>query len=204
MGLKNNFKSDLEKEKKLTVLLDSYYKSNLKHYTFERITDIKQQYKGVDLIFKHMESGASFYIDEKAQLDYINEDLPTFAFELCYLKNGEEKRGWLFDEKKITNFYSLITAIYSDEPNSYTSCKITLVNRKRLIEFLLKRGIDKKSISENIFLRVKKHGKHKILGLDDKKEGYLFFSKQNKNEQPINLILRLDFLIQHKIAKRLF
>ena len=193
MDLKSNFKSDLEKEKKLTHLLDSYYQSKLKHYFFKRVSDLKQQHEGVDLIFKHNEKDVSFYIDEKAQLDYINENLPTFAFELSYLKNGVEKKGWLFDEKKKTDFYSLITAIYSDEPHSYTSCKITLVNRKKLIGFLQKKGISSETISKAIIKMSKTHGKHKLDGLDDRKEGYLFFSKQNKNEQPINLILRLEF-----------
>lgn len=199
MGLKSSFKSDLQKEKKLTLLLDSYYQSKLKQYSFVRVSDLKQQYEGVDLLFKHKEKDASFYIDEKAQLDYINEDLPTFAFELSYQKNGKEKKGWLFDEKKKTDFYSLITAIYSDEPNSYTSCKITLVNRVKLLAFLNKRGLDKNIV----VAKPKQHGKHVINGLREKDEGYLYFSKTNKAEQPINLILRLDFLIKNKLAKQL-
>ncbi|WP_350293341.1 hypothetical protein [uncultured Croceitalea sp.] len=199
MSLESRFKSDLEKEKKLTPLLDSYYKSKLKQYSFVRVSDLKQQHKGIDLLFKHKEKIASFYIDEKAQLDYINEDLPTFAFELSYLKNGKEKEGWLFDKKKKTEFYSLITAIYSDEPSSYTSCKITLVNRVKLLAFLNKRGLDK----NNIVVKPKQHGKHIINGLREKDEGYLYFSKTNKAEQPINLILRLDFLIRNGLAKRL-
>ena len=203
MGLKSKFKSDLEKEKKLTSLLDSYYKLRLNTYSFERISDIKQQYEGIDLLFKHKENGAYFCIDEKAQLDYINEDLPTFAFELSYLKDGKEKKGWLFNKKKKTDFYSLITSIYSDEENVFTSCKITMVNRQKLIVFLKKKGIDSSSVSKIISKIANKHGKHKVAGLDDKSEGYLFFSKQNKKEQPINLILRLEYLIQNKIAKRL-
>lgn len=199
MSLESNFKSDLEKEKKLTFLLDSYYQSKLKQYSFVRVSDLRQQHEGVDLLFKRKEKNALFYIDEKAQLDYINEDLPTFAFELSYLKNGKVKEGWLFDKKKKTDFYSLITAIYSDEPNSFTSCKITLVNRAKLLAFLNKRGLDK----NNIVAKPKQHGKCIIKGLREKDEGYLYFSKSNKAEQPINLILRLDFLIKNKLAKQL-
>lgn len=199
MVLKSNFISDLEKEKKLMQLLDAYYKSELKNYSFERITDTKQQYQGIDLIFSDNKSGFQYYIDEKAQLDYINEDLPTFAFELSYLKNGKKKKGWLFDKNKRTDFYSLITAIYSDEPNCYTSCKITLVNRAKLLAFLNKRDLN----NNILFAKPKQHGKHIIKELREKDEGYLYFSKTTKAEQPINLILRLEFLIKNRLAKRL-
>lgn len=199
MGLKSNFKSDLKKERQLSLLLDSQYQSKLKHYSFERITDLNQQHSGIDVIFKHKQKGGVHYIDEKAQLDYINEDLPTFAFEISYQKNSVQKQGWLFDQSKKTDFYSLVTAIYSDEPTAYTSCKITLVNRAKLLAFLNKRGLDKYLIAA----KPKQHGKHAIKVLNEKNEGYLYFSKDNKAEQPINLILRLDFLIKNKLGKRL-
>ena len=145
MALKSNFKKDLEKEKKLSSLLDSYYTTKLKHYTFKRITDLNQQYQGVDLIFEHKKKAISYSIDEKAQLDYINENLPTFAFEISYKKDGIIKGGWLFDKTKKTQFYSLITSIYSDTPSIYYSCKITLVNRNKLINFLKKEASLKSS-----------------------------------------------------------
>ena len=199
MALKSNFKADLKKEKQLHLLLDSCYSSKLKHYTFKRITDINSQHKGIDVVFNHKEKAISYLIDEKAQLDYIDEDLPTFAFELSYLKNGIEKEGWLFDQRKKTDFYALITAIYAEEKEKFSHCKITLVNRKKLVAFLIQKGIHK----ESDFLKVKTHGKHDIATLNQKKEGYLYYSKNNKSEQPINLILRLDYLIKHKLAKRL-
>ncbi len=203
MGLKSNFKEDLKKEKLLSVLLDSYYKSELRNYSFERVTNLSEQFKGVDILFKHHKKEITYYIDEKAQLDYINDDLPTFAFEISYLKNGKAKEGWLFDENKKTDFYSLITAIYSDETDSYTSCKITLVNRKKLISFLHTKGVNQTSILQQLNSLRGRHGKHGMKELDERKEGYLFVSKENKSEQPINLILRLEFLIQHKLARRL-
>jgi hypothetical protein len=199
MSLKSSFKADLKKEKQLSLLLDSQYQSKLKHYSFERITDLDQQLKGVDVIFTHKEKGDSYCIDEKAQLDYINEDLPTFAFEISYQKNGEEKEGWLFNKAKKTDFYSLITAIYSDAPDAYTYCKITLVNRVKLLAFLNTRGLDKSLLVS----KPQQHGKHVLKKLNQKSEGYLYFSKDNKAEQPLNLILRLDFLIKNKLAKRL-
>ena len=205
MPLKSTFKTDLEKEKRLSVFLDACYAKSLRHYNFERISDIKSQLAGVDLIFTKKNGGASYFIDEKAQLDYVNEDLPTFAFELGYQKNGKAKKGWLFDTLKRTDFYSLITAIYSDEPlpHSYTSCKITLVNRKKLLSFLENKGLSDAEL--NVLL--KKHsgssGKIEIEVLNTRKEGYLFVSNTYKAEKPINLILKLDFLLENGIAKRL-
>ena len=203
MNLKSNFTSDLNKEKKLSLLLDSYYQSRLKQYSFKRISDLNRQYKGIDVLFQHKKNGTTFKIDEKAQLDYINENLPTFAFELSYFKDGKEKKGWLFNQNKKTDFYALITGIYADELNTYTSCNITLVNRKKLLNLLQSKSINNRSVSALISQMNKTHGKHRIPELNDRTEGYLFFSRQNKNEQPINLILRLSFLIDHKIAKKL-
>lgn len=202
MSPKSNFLSDLEKERKLFVLLDSYYKKHLKHYNFERIHDIERQIQGVDLILTHKTKDALFSVDEKAQLDYINEDLPTFAFELYYEKNGQARKGWFFDTNKKTDFYSLITAIYSDAPNRYTSCKITWVNRKKLIAFLSDRKLSESTLKKYWNVGENKKGKFELGQLDLRTEGYLYFSTQNKAERPVNLILKLDFLFENGIAKR--
>lgn len=199
MALQSNFKSDLEKEKKLSVLLNTYYKRHLKHYDFTRVQDIKRQLLGIDLLLKHKSNGEVYAVDEKAQLDYVNEDLPTFAFEISFLKRGIPKKGWLFDTSKKTDFYALITGIFCDEPSNYTSCKITWVNRKKLVDFLKTRDIAPNTLESY----TKKSGKIEIEELDHRSEGYLYFSSNTKAEKPLNLILKLDFLLQHGIAKRL-
>jgi len=200
--LKSTFESDLQKEQSLAFLLDAYYQKHLKAHDFERVSDIKQQIKGIDLVFTNKISGERYYIDEKAQLDYINETLPTFAFELAYSKNGESKEGWLYDSDKKTHFYALITAIFADEPNKFTSCKITFVNREKLTRFLASRNISKKSMASEIKKHPQKHSKLKIDQLDSAKEGYLYFSSKNKAEKPINLVLKLDFLIKNQVARQ--
>lgn len=180
----SNFASDLKKEQKLTVLLDAYYQKHLKHYDFERIDDMKRQMQGIDIILKHKTSGKTFFVDEKAQLDYINEELPTFAFELSYKKKGVLKKGWLCNTAKATQFYALVTAIYSDEPNIFTSCKITLVNREKLLDFLKTKNINIDALKDAISKSDSQNGKIKA-------------------EKPTNLILKLDFLIENGITKRL-
>lgn len=203
MTQKSNFKTDLQKEQNLAVLLDAYYRKYLKHYHFKRISNLKQQLQGIDLILTHKVSKKEFLIDEKAQLDYLNNDLPTFAFELQYQKKGAIKQGWLFDTHKKTYFYALATAIYSDEPNIYASCKITWVNRKKLISFLENRAITENSLKYFVKNAIEKQGKVILEGLDAKTEGYLYYSTQNKAEKPINLILKLGFLVENGLAKRL-
>ncbi|SIS38547.1 hypothetical protein SAMN05421766_101298 [Zobellia uliginosa] len=203
MSTQSNFKSDLEREQRLYILLDRYYKHYLKHYTFERVSDLSRQLKGIDLIFRHKTNGKQFFIDEKAQLDYVNENLPTFAFELNYEKKGSLKKGWLFDTSKKTDFYALVTSIYADAPNTFTSCKITLVNRQKLIALLKRRSITAASIKKYALLRQKLHGKIKLDMLHHRSEGYLFSSTKNKVENPLNLILKLDFLEESGVAKRL-
>ncbi len=195
--MKSSFKSDLAKEELLQPLLNSYYK-RLKHYQFERINNLSQQHRGIDVILTNKTNGKTYFLDEKAQLDYINEDLPTFAFEIQYLKDNSKRPGWLFDERKTTEFYALITSIYSDEDKKLTSCKITFVNRKLLLKLLSRKKIDLAKLLD-IDLS-KQGGKMELKELHPKREGYLFLSK-NKAESPLNLILKLDWLIEQKVAK---
>tara|TARA_B100000949_G_scaffold209891_1_gene202502 strand:- start:3415 stop:3963 length:549 start_codon:yes stop_codon:yes gene_type:complete len=180
--LKSNFKADLSKEKQLTPLLDYYYQKHLKHYTFERVSQLKQQLQGIDLILKDRQSGKQFYLDEKAQMDYINESLPTFAFELFYQKDGVKKQGWLFDASKKTQFYALITSIFSDEKFEFTSCNITFVNREKLIFLLDKKGLSRTCLEQIIADKQKVHGKLVLGQLNAKNEGYLFFLPKTKRK----------------------
>lgn len=201
--MKSKFIADLSKEKLLTPLLDYNYQKHLKHYSFERISNIKKQLEGIDLILKDNRSEKQFFVDEKAQLDYVNESLPTFAFELFYHKNGTQKQGWLFDVSKKTQFYALVTSIYSDEDDVFTSCNITFVNREKLILRLDELGLSKKRLERIISKNQDIHGKLNLEQLNPKSEGYLFFSTKNKAEKPVNLILKLDYLMQIGVAKRL-
>jgi hypothetical protein len=201
--LKSKFLSDLSKEKQLAPLLDFYYQKHLQQYAFERVSNLKQQRQGIDLILEHKTSKNIFYVDEKAQLDYVNESLPTFAFELFYHKNGQQKQGWLFDNSKKTHFYALVTSIFSDEDRVFTSCNITFVNRKKLIGHLVDLNLTEEHLTKVIRNNAQTNGKLILEKLHPKKEGFLFFSKSNKAEKPINLVLRLEFLIEIEVAKRL-
>ena len=183
--------------------MNSYYTRYLKKYSYGRVSCLEDQIRGVDLVLRHKAFGKEYLVDEKAQLDYINECLPTFAFELCYEKNGVRKKGWLFDSSKSTHFYALVTSIFSDEAGVFTSCTITFVNRKKLIHHLKGLNLTEHHLDKLVREHKNHDGKKVLEVLCSKKEGYLFFSTQNKAEKPVNLILKLDYLIQKGIAKRL-
>jgi len=202
-----NYKSDLNQEQILSTYLDSVYsKLNLK---FKRIHDLTQQHQGIDLILTH--NSNEYRIDEKAQLHYLNKDLPTFTFEISYLKDGLEKAGWLFDTSKKTNFYFLITGIYLKnnyttltQPEDVESVKITSVNRKKLLNHLESIELSKEILVQynNGLRQNEAFGKNTISELNPTTEGSMFFTK-GLEEKPINLQLRLKYLIQNGIAKRL-
>ncbi|MEO6347536.1 MAG: hypothetical protein ABIO60_06460 [Aquaticitalea sp.] len=205
----SSFKSDLEQEHLLALYLDGIYTS--KNLTFERIQDIDLQHCGIDVIFH--KNSQHYFIDEKAQLHYLNQDLPTFTFELSYLnKNGKINQGWLFDDNKKTNYYFLITGIFLKEniqsfisPEDIKKLKITSINRKKLIRHLETIGLSKsKLIAYDLDLRTNEtFGKNPIAEFRNPKNGCLFFT-EHLSEKPINLQLRLDHLIENQIGKRFY
>ncbi len=207
---KSNFDDDLSKESILGRFLDEYYLEILSssNYTIRRVGDISLQYKGVDLILSHGDK--KFYVDEKAQLDYINKSLPTFAFEISYLKNQNWHLGWLLDDEKLTDIYFLISNIYtkqnSDLSSGLSRIKIIGIYREKLQSFLNQKGLNKLYLLslEKQIRAGSIEGKIPIKELDGSNEGAMYFSKQHKNEQPINLVLKLKFLLDNSIAKILY
>ncbi|WP_422858180.1 hypothetical protein ACOKFD_12215 [Flagellimonas sp. S174] len=170
-------------------------------YDFKRVHSLEQQLSGIDLILTHKKTGEVYFVDEKAQLDYLNKNLPTFAFELFYTKNETLKHGWLFDSEKKTQMYALVTNIQK-ENDSFTACNITFVNRNKLLYFLTDNGLDEAFLKNQVLEHLGFHGKMELSGLDLRKEGHVHFSNKNKAEQPINLVLQLAFLKEIRVARR--
>lgn len=204
----SNFDTDLTNEALLAKYLDGIYPKLFKGFSVERILDFKQQQQGIDL--KLSKEGKFYIIDEKAQLDYLESDLPTFAFEISYLKYSQERLGWLYDSKKITDFYFTITSIKCKEYNvpesGFKSCKIFSVDRRKLINLLNSRGLTFERIKTLNHQIRKGTFKNRIYvnELNAITEGKFFYSKEGKAEQPINLVLKLDFLTKSKVAKKIY
>ena len=101
---------DMRAEKELAKFLDEHLYCELlkeeKFISFERVTDRTMQKQGVDVIGKTADAIA--YIDEKAQLHYINQCLPTFAFELEFLWHGKAMEGWFLNDSLSTTHYLLL------------------------------------------------------------------------------------------------
>jgi len=204
----SNFNSDLNTEKILAKYLDGIY--NKLGFNFKRVFDSKSQNKGIDIIISHAKK--SFAIDEKSQLYYLNQELPTFAFELSYLKENVLKKGWLFDKKKETDYYFLVTSIilkdgkaHIESETDIKSLKIISVNRQKLIELLRVKVANIDNLQYLIYTirDTKAYGQHTIIGLDMRKEGNIHFT-ENLSEQPINLVLKLDYLLKMGVAKAIY
>lgn len=203
----SNFKTDLRKEQKLGLFLDTIYAEKFGvNFQINRITDKSRQRAGIDLEIhdcRKRNDVQTYFIDEKAQLDYLNKSLPTFAFELSYLKKGQYRRGWLIDNKKEAKYYFLVTNICTDEKEEFTSCKITSINRQKLLALLKEKGLTNVALKkyDKAFRTEEKNGKTPIKELNTSKEGYIFCSHSNKAEKPNNLVLRLSYLIKMGVGK---
>lgn len=200
----STFDQDLSKEYLLGKYLEGIYREI--SLDFKRINDSELQNKGVDLIIDY--NAKEYYIDEKAQLDYLNKSLPTFAFELSYLKKGRWKKGWLFDKNKITDHYFLITDIFTKTQNiedGFKSCSITSVNAKKLRKYLENIGLDWDNLNDLDGQIRNSDQKENIPlhNLKEREEGCLYFSVQ-KDEKPLNLKLYLRWLIKIGVAKRIY
>ncbi|WP_370477318.1 hypothetical protein [Tamlana flava] len=177
------FQFDLNQEQILHRYLALIYQS--KKLKFENIANLEQQHRGIDVIINH--NSEKHNIDEKAQLHYINKDLPTFTFELSYLnKNNELKEGWLFDSSKQTQYYFLVTGIFLKNKKTklqniddIETVKITSVNRKKLINHLATNGLPRTKLEEYDFdIRTSNSfGKNIIPKLDGKKSGLIYYTE---------------------------
>lgn len=200
----STFDQDLNKEHLLGHFLDRIYAQL--QYDFKRVDDLDLQNRGVDLVLIH--NGKEYFIDEKAQLDYLNHSLPTFTFEVSYLKNGKWRKGWLFDNRKITDHYFLITGIFTRSKScehGFTSCCITSINAKKLRKYLENIGLgwDVMSYYDAQIRSSDQKQNIPLRNLKEKEEGCLYYSVQ-KDEKPLNLKLYLKWLVKIGVAKRIY
>lgn len=187
------FRQDLSQESILQSYLNQVYiKAGL---DFTRIGDKNLQNAGIDVIMKGKKRAVK--VDEKAQLHYINESLPTFAMEISYLKGGNEHEGWLFDDKKITEAYALVFDIMLKgqifkltRPSDIDSCEVMLVYRHKLIEALQVHGLTREFCMEKSKVLRQEPGKKKIII----NRNFNFQISSHLAEAPVNLIIKRSFL----------
>lgn len=102
-----NFEDDLLGEKAVNKFLVDFlyekFKENGYIIDFEVSRELNKQHAGSDTILT-LKDGKKLVIDEKAAIHYAKTNLkekamPTFAFEVSYMHNGQLKEGWLTNTK---------------------------------------------------------------------------------------------------------
>lgn len=150
--------SDMSAESQMGLFLDKYLYKGFSigkvPLTARRTDSIEEQLAGIDvkLIDK---KGNTYNVDEKAQLYYLNRDLPTFAFEIRYLRGGVETLGWLCNKSLLTDLYLLIWPFAEqDTPkgircDQFTRADCLLIEKKALLDELEAQGLTIKKMLED-------------------------------------------------------
>jgi hypothetical protein len=186
-------------EKEIAKFMDEKFYNNVQD--FVRFETKEEQLKGKDVSFTFREQ-KNIIVDEKAQTHYINKDLPTFAFEISFLRtNGEWTLGWLLDKEKENNYFILIWPFASKEWNlvkdDITKLDCLLINRQKIIDLLEKEGFTK----EKIMIEEEKIRRGNLFGKIGSGNAY-FYHTEKLQEKPINIVIRKDKLIE--IAEKRF
>lgn len=183
----------------VSAFLDKYFYQQ-KCQSFERITDFKQQIKGVDVKFKFRNK--HYICDEKAAIRYVNKNLNTFSFELNFINQKNIlQNGWLIDENKINNSFLLIwinKAKYDilTSVDDIMECQIALIKRKSVIQYLLERGWTlEKLMTKSQLIRT---NVNENLG-NINKYGIKFAWSKQLVEQPINILIPREELIKMSV-----
>lgn len=200
---------DMSAEAQLACFLDTYLYSRFPQADafsrIERMHNKAEQLAGVDVRFTGKD-GSVYDVDEKAQLYYLNKDLPTFAFEIQFLRDGRETIGWLCNDSLKTDLYLLVWPFATqDTPrdirwDQFTKADCLLIQKKRLLAMLEKDGLTIKRMQQDAaqFRKAGHIGKATVDGV----RGVYYFASDPKKyrEAPINIVVTKDRLLS--IAQR--
>lgn len=189
---------DMSAEGQLGIFLDRYLYSRLEEAgrirSFHRVRDRSGQLRGTDVILTAPEGGA-LRLDEKAQLYYLNRDLPTFAFELLFLRQGCLTPGWLCREGLDTDRYLLVWPFARrDRPKGirwtdFTRVDCLLLDKAALLAWLSGQGLARERLlREAADLRRAGERRRDIPGLPD--AYYVASDPARYGEAPVDLVIR--------------
>ena len=191
---------DSKAEIEVSKFLDKYFYPN--HFeNSERVSDKVNQLNGIDVIIEIPEIG-KVHVDEKAAVHYVNKGIPTFAFEVDFkLPSGELVEGWFLSKSKSTQYYLLIW-VWADKDKGFnyadiSKLEVILIDRYKIQNELLKYGLSEQSIKDiSKSLREKN-----ITGVHHKdfSKPFYFYLTTHLSENPLNVILKKDFLIHHSL-----
>ena len=203
---------DMQAEQTLTKVMDIWVWSRLKGIgnisTYIRETNKEKQINGTD-VWLCTKNEKRISVDEKAQLYYINQNLPTFAFELGFIgQTGNIKQGWFVNDTLNTNMYMLIypyantTDITKLEYSSFTKLECILISKLAIWKELYKVGLTKELLIEET-KKMRENGEIGRKSFPNIDWCYLNMSDSNKyTETPINIVIRKDKLLE--IANQIF
>ena len=199
-------KEDMQAEQILAKIMDEWIWSKLHGVgnisSHIRETMKSNQINGTD-VWLYTKNNRKISIDEKAQLYYINQNLPTFAFELGFIgQTGDIKNGWFIKDKLDTKMYMLIYPyantkdITKLDVTSFLKLDCILISKNIIWKELYKIGLTKEFLlEETIKMREKGEiGRKFFTNID---WCYLNLSDPKKySEAPINIVIRKEKLLE--------
>jgi hypothetical protein len=199
VSLKSQYKGDKEAESVVADFLDQYLYPKLNIHRFQKITDLDQQHRGMDVVFTA--NNQTYIVDEKAQLHY-NPPLPTFAFEVKYKKDGQWKQGWLFDQTKKTEYYLFVWPKRDDvdlkelEVKHIKTTEVMLISRKQLLHYLNDSfQINEQTVDKEVneIISANQFGRLHTIHPDST---HYYFYTQRLAETPINIVIQKNTIKQ--------
>ena len=197
-------KSDSAAEVEIAQFLDMEFYPK---YATDKIrcNNADEQMMGLDVIFDYGGIKA-MKVDEKTAAHYVNKDLPTFAFEVNFLRtNGELTDGWFFDQNKVTDYYLLVWA-WATKDKGFSSADITkldvlIINRQKIIDMLA--GYNLTHIeAANTATELRRKDEFGAFQKFADKPFYFFYSPQLA-EKPVNIIIKKSMLLQLAIGRHI-
>lgn len=186
---------DMHVEREIARFLDMHLYADVKFTKHLRTDDIESQMAGCDIIISVPSIGlVDAIVDEKAQSQYINRPLPTFALELSFkTASGEIVEGWLTDESKKTEYYMCVWIGKAEKSWNPTAEQIhkleyALVSRKKILNYLTQNGYNRATLIK----KDEEIRKQSINGVHDKNNQlpFWFFYSEQLAEKPINIVIK--------------
>ncbi len=201
--IKEIFKEELAKKAMITEFITERMNPELLK---EVVSDLDLQHKGIDLILNLNDVG-DIKVDIKCATNYRKrklkeKSLQTFSQEISYNYKGSKIKGWLFSDKKETEYY-LFSWLWSKnetkdslKKDEILAIESFLVNRNEIISYLNEQGLNEKDIFD-----IEKRCRDGKLSEEE-----MFFSNDIRfclsshlPEKPFNIIINKEVLKEMSI-----
>lgn len=216
VAMDSKFILDSKNEGIIALWLDKYFYSRVRYdeklkfrFSSRRADDFnkdesKIQRSGIDIVYKNQLDDL-YFVDEKAQLDYLNNNLRTFAFEIKFRKkNSNFTSGWFVREDLETTHYLLVYPNSSHVSNAdeltdfeeISQVELLLLNKETLWSRLYQLNIFRKNIEiEADEMIIDGKNNKKEIASSSTRNAYLYrTSYHKKKEEPVNIVIRREIL----------